>query len=440
MANWKKCIASIVFLLGICLVTSCGQDTSATTMCLARTQGTVKVADGGGGEVALAKNLKLYSGYHVGTEKTAYAWINLDNVKLTKLDEASEVEVRKEDRNLELLVTRGNLFFHVTEPLSEEESLDIRFSDMTVGIRGTCGWVSAWDETHMQVYILEGTVTCQTGKPGAEEAASTEVSGGEMAELTVTDGEPKIMVREFSLAEVPAFVQQELEEEGSVNDRINETFGTDVGEWFRSAVTLQMPVTDREIQDCLNQGGGGCTVVVEPGEGENVLTIADDLTVNDGQTVILRDGIDVVLDGEEEETVFLSLWGTWKMQGNLMIGMDGFFANDGTTILDGNIMNYGAFQNYATMIVTGRIEAMPQIRESGDSYAFWSAARLENLSGYLYVGQGIRSEGEVILQDGARLDGTVTLLKGVREAGGRTWDTEGQIRRRDENGRYKDEE
>ncbi len=300
-------------------------------MCLARTQGTVKVADGGGGEVALAKNLKLYSGYHVGTEKTAYAWINLDNVKLTKLDEASEVEVRKEDRNLELLVTRGNLFFHVTEPLSEEESLDIRFSDMTVGIRGTCGWVSAWDETYMQVYILEGTVTCQTGKPGAEEAASTEVSGGEMAELTVTDGEPKIMVREFSLAEVPVFVQQELEEEGSVNDRINETFGTDVGEWFRSAVTLQMPVTDR-------------------------------------------------------------------------------------------------------------IEAMPQIRESGDSYAFWSAARLENLSGYLYVGQGIRSEGEVILQDGARLDGTVTLLKGVREAGGRTWDTEGQIRRRDENGRYKDEE
>ena len=92
------------------------------------------------------------------------------------------------------------------------------------------------------------------------------------------------------------------------------------------------------------------------------------------------------------------------------------------------------------MPVTDRIEAMPQIRESGDSYAFWSAARLENLSGYLYVGQGIRSEGEVILQDGARLDGTVTLLKGVREAGGRTWDTEEQIRRRDENGRYKDEE
>ena len=44
------------------------------------------------------------------------------------------------------------------EPLAEDETFDIRYSTMVVGIRGTCGWVEVRDEEHMLVYILEGTV------------------------------------------------------------------------------------------------------------------------------------------------------------------------------------------------------------------------------------------------------------------------------------------
>lgn len=48
---------------------------------------------------------------------------------------------------LELYVRSGSLFFDVTEPLEEDESMDIRTSTMAVGIRGTSGWVEVEDET-----------------------------------------------------------------------------------------------------------------------------------------------------------------------------------------------------------------------------------------------------------------------------------------------------
>ena len=114
-------------------------EAEATTMSLRKTMGSVRIQDGSEKEVPLLENMGLYSGYCLETRSVSYAWIDLDRVKLAKMDENSEIEIQKEGKSLELLLHAGSLFFHVAEPLDEDESMNIRTSTMSVGIRGTCG-------------------------------------------------------------------------------------------------------------------------------------------------------------------------------------------------------------------------------------------------------------------------------------------------------------
>ena len=184
------------------LLTSCAGGASATTMHLRKTEGSVGVSDGEGIELTPKDNLGLYSGYQVGTQAESYAWIDLDKVKLTKLDQDSEVEINKEGKKLEIDVKSGSLFFNVTEPLTDDETMNIATATMMVGIRGTCGWVT--DNT---AALLEGTVSVTAG---GQEAT---INAGEMAVLTESG---EITVSALTAEDIPSFVREEVEDYGGL--------------------------------------------------------------------------------------------------------------------------------------------------------------------------------------------------------------------------------
>lgn len=209
---------SLALLLSLCIVSGCG-NASAASMHLRKTEGTVSVSDGEGQSVAPADNLGLYSGYGVDTEAESYAWIDLDHVKLAKMDQSSRISVLKEDKALSIDVISGSLFFNVTEPLADDETMDIRTSTMAVGIRGTCGWVEIPKADVMRVYILEGKVVCTAGENTAA------VGAGEMAEMTA---EGEITVEKFSVLSVPDFVAKELEADESLNQAVKDASGLDI--------------------------------------------------------------------------------------------------------------------------------------------------------------------------------------------------------------------
>lgn len=196
----QRFLIILIALLSALVLGSCG-GAKATSMHLNRTEGTVSVRDGAGKDVAPAENLNLYSGYGVGTGSDSYAWIDLDQVKLTKLDQDSQAEIVKEDKYLEIQVKTGSLFFQVTEPLAEDETMEIRSSSMMAGIRGTCGWTEVPDPDHMNLYLLEGSVECRAGEQ------TSVVNAGEMAAMSA-DGE--IIVRKLQADDVPAFVSEEV--------------------------------------------------------------------------------------------------------------------------------------------------------------------------------------------------------------------------------------
>lgn len=202
-----QCIGRLILLPALCLTLAACGGTSATAIRLRKAEGTVGVRDGAGQAVQPMENLGLYSGYGVDTAVESYAWIDLDQVKLTKLDQNSEVEIRKEDKRLTVEVKSGSLFFHVTEPLADDEAMDIRTSTIAAGIRGTCGWVEVLDEAHMTLCLLEGTVECSAG----EETIT--VNAGERAEIAVVDGQGSARISALREQDIPSFAAGELDQE-----------------------------------------------------------------------------------------------------------------------------------------------------------------------------------------------------------------------------------
>ncbi|NBK91111.1 hypothetical protein D5278_03795 [bacterium 1XD21-13] len=210
------------------------ESAEAAAMQLMKTEGDVTVSNAGGRNISIIKNMRLYNGYHTNTDEASYAWINLDDEKLIKQDAVSETEIRKSGKKLEILLKSGNLFFDVTEPLEEEETLNIRTSTMVVGIRGTSGWVKVLDRWRSRVCVLEGTVTCCVTDPVTGQTKSTTLSGGEMAEFVVYEEDQNgercdILKDGFSEDEIEGFVLVELAGNDALCRKIKDASGLDAG-------------------------------------------------------------------------------------------------------------------------------------------------------------------------------------------------------------------
>lgn len=179
------------------------KENMAVTMRLEKSEGSVTVNDGDGKAQEPREKLPLYSGYGIETQSTSFSWFNLDDTKLAKMDENSAASIEKEGRNLKLLADKGRLYFNVTEPLEDDETLEIHTSSMIVGIRGTCGWVDADTDT---VYLLRGAVICspkEIGEEGIEITPMMCVRCEEDGTLTPDSFEP---------ADIPEFVWDEMDE------------------------------------------------------------------------------------------------------------------------------------------------------------------------------------------------------------------------------------
>ncbi len=193
---------------------------TATDMRLEKAEGTVKLENASGRSISVRDGMKLYKGYTVKTEAKSYAYLMLDDEKAVKLDENSALEVRKTGKKLELLVTKGEIFFNVKAPLAAGETMNIRTSTMVTGIRGTSGYV-AIDEGKSSLTILDGSA--QISLPDGSAALQVAAGMTGHATATFTTLEP------LNLATVPGFVAVELASDPVLADRIEQGLGQPIG-------------------------------------------------------------------------------------------------------------------------------------------------------------------------------------------------------------------
>lgn len=220
-------------------------ENSAATMQLTKTEGTVKISSGSMKNVPLVDNMRLYNGYQLDTREKSYAWIRLDRVKLAKLDAASRTSIRKKGKKLEILLDSGNLFFNITEPLKDDESLFIRTSTLAVGIRGTSGWVEIKDEQNVVLSILEGSVEITVTDPVSGESRTDTVSGGETVLCKLYDpkkeGEKCDIRRDtFDQDGIPGFVLKEVAEDAALAEKTFQGSGLDLRNLSKETVETRL--------------------------------------------------------------------------------------------------------------------------------------------------------------------------------------------------------
>lgn len=352
----------------------------AATMRLEKTIGDVTVWNEEEEILELREKLPLYSGYQLFTEQESYSWISLDDTKLAKMDRESAASVRKEDRHLKLTASRGALFFNVTEPLAEDETMEIEVGNMIVGIRGTCGWVSA--AAPRAVYILEGTVTCEI----PEEGLSAQVSAGEMAYL-VKSTENRIEVKPFTRMDIPAFVLNELDDDliNSIPESEPETESLPPETEAADTGVHTLPMSSEEFAELMRTSQSDQTITIQAGTGDNTLTI-DGFTSIYGH-LILEEGVTLSL----VEHAQLNIYGTLEVRSD--ISNDGFiWVLDGASLLvDGSFTNSG-------MLTNGEMDKGME----GES--------VETQNCRIVAAQGIDHTG--YLENAGTIEGTVTVNGG----------------------------
>ncbi|MBO5329003.1 MAG: FecR domain-containing protein, partial [Anaerotignum sp.] len=242
MKKFLTFLLTIAMVVSLLPATAFAANHTATTMRLAKTQGTVTVTNATGKKVTQTSNMKLYNGYKLKTGAKSYAWISLDDTKVAKLDASSVVSVQKSGQKLTLYLSSGNIFFNVKEPMKSGESLHIKTSTMTTGIRGTSGCVRVINPRVSEIHLLTGRIEVFAEHPELHLTKSEVLTAGNMATslidreaMQLTGEQVEIIVEELQEQNVCGNCATEVAADPELQERIEEETDMDVEEIVNDA-------------------------------------------------------------------------------------------------------------------------------------------------------------------------------------------------------------
>ena len=179
-------VAAVAVVAGILLTRN---DYLAKTMRLLRVEGTVTIEDQKGGTKPVADNVRFQSGDALSTGSDGVASVGLDDKKIVTLNNDSRAEFVKNGKHLELKLTKGALFFNVTEKLRSDEKFEIKTSTMTAGIKGTSGIVyyDESDDRRETIAVTDGAVEISATNPETGETKTARVEGGQQLKVYLTN-------------------------------------------------------------------------------------------------------------------------------------------------------------------------------------------------------------------------------------------------------------
>lgn len=218
--------ATLVVVAGIvAVIVLSGNKYTATTMRLLRVEGTVNIENSAGEIKPVMNNIRFQSGDALSTGYDGLASVGLDETKIVTLESNSRVEFTKSAKQLELNLTDGGMFFEVTEKLKDDETFDITTSNMTVGIRGTSGYVRAnLKSGSTLLQLTSGHVTLKIPHPVTLKDESVSLSAGQQALIMQkkVNGEVKneVVVSKFTAKDLPAFAAKKILESSKILNEV----------------------------------------------------------------------------------------------------------------------------------------------------------------------------------------------------------------------------
>lgn len=388
-------IAVACVLAALAVVPSFAATARATTMKLEKTEGTATLKTQNGTVRKISNGMHLYSGNTLATAASSYAYVSLDGTKAVKLGQNSSTTVRQSGKQLELLVKSGQLFFNVSEKLTQKESLNIRTSSMVTGIRGTCGIVEKVNSSKSKLYLIEGQVTLGNGEnavtvQGGQTATvilrpkdETGASGGSGdSGNTEKDMEQKVYVEKLMETNVPIFAITEILSDPVLQRKIEATTELKIKKLEEVLEESQNPEgteeekeEEQKPEETTSSGGsyggssgGGSTGEVssdpQPIETETTLSgsdvtvekINEAFTTGDYVTVTLTANADANEEISPIEKLYIPENKTLVVGSNLMLYADTITVGTGGALVineGGLLNNSGTLENYGTITDTG---------------------------------------------------------------------------------------
>ena len=198
----------------------------ATTMRLLKIEGTVNLEDSKGGSKPVADNIRFQSGDALSTGADGLASVGLDNSKIITLQSDSRAEFMKKNKQLELKLTKGSVFFNVTEKLKSDEKFEIKTATMTAGIRGTSGMVyyDAQDAGREALLITDGKVEVVATNPETGETKSALVESGQSIKVYLFFDRQvdsvAFQITDITLDNLPETVAKRISENNALTRRV----------------------------------------------------------------------------------------------------------------------------------------------------------------------------------------------------------------------------
>lgn len=243
-------VTALVAAAVIAFATACNKGNTANVMRLLRTEGTVSIEDSKGNSKPVMENLRFQSGDVLVTGADGLASVGLDDTKIITLQNNSRSEFIKNGKQLELKLTKGAVFFNVTEKLRSDEKFEIKTSTMTAGIRGTSGIVyyDPEDAGRESLMVTDGVVEVSATNPADNVTRSVKVEGGKSVKVYFYENDTKHDSVEFELCEITEddlskFLLGWMADDESLLNRISEYTGWDKDNLKKALIGAKNGVT-----------------------------------------------------------------------------------------------------------------------------------------------------------------------------------------------------
>ena len=176
---------------------------------------------------APAAGVRLGEGDVLCTEGKAILYLSVDSQMVLRLDYNTEAVIEKAAFGQKLVVNvqKGHMFYNVAKQASGTESLELMSNNITIAIRGTSGQLGS-ELGKLQHQLYDGVVEVSSygmtiqQTPGQMIEVAAGPSGGMLGKLTV---------KEFTLADIPKSLVEEMKKDGNLMERILQSVPLTVG-------------------------------------------------------------------------------------------------------------------------------------------------------------------------------------------------------------------
>ena len=202
----------------------------------------------GTNEFAPAAGVRLAQGDVIRTEGKAVVYLSIDAQMVLRMDYNTEAIIQKTTFGQKLVVNvqKGHMFYNVAKQTGGAESLELMSNNITIAIRGTSGQIGT-ELGKLQHQLYDGVVEVST------EGKSIEQTPGQMLEVAAGPGggfEGKLTVEEFTLADVPKSLVEEMKKDDNLKDRVLQNVplvvDADGNPVYADAQTFEETVTGRD--------------------------------------------------------------------------------------------------------------------------------------------------------------------------------------------------